>query len=90
MRKIIGAIFPKSFEKSYSRLPLSAKKAFKERRNLFLLDPQNPLLNNHALHENWAGHRSINITGDIRAVFYVEGFIAIFVAIGTHSQLYNE
>jgi len=49
------------------------------------------ILNNHALTGQWAGYRSINITGDYRAVYRLaEEDIAYFVALDTHSKLYKE
>jgi addiction module RelE/StbE family toxin len=89
MRRIIGFILHRNFEKSYSKQSPLIKKAFIERKNLLLIDQQHPLLNNHALHGKWIGYRSINITGDIRALFKVEGFFVIFLEIGRHSQLYE-
>lgn len=89
MKRIIGFILHRNFEKAYSKLDKEAKLAFIERRNLLMIDYQHPLLNNHALHGKWSGYRSINITGDIRAVFKIEGFFCIFIIIGTHNQLYR-
>lgn len=61
-----------------------------ERLILFVENPNHPLLNNHSLHGEYGGFRSINITGDIRAVYEDAGLdLAIFVAIGTHSELYS-
>lgn len=56
----------------------------------FLKDSHHPLLDNHSLNGEWLGHKSINVTGDIRAVFeeISEGCIE-FVAIGSHSELYS-
>ena len=62
-------IFHKSFEKDYRRLPNSAKQKVKERNMLFMSDPYNPILNNHALNGKYLGYRSINITGDIRIIY---------------------
>ena len=62
---------------------------FEERLKLFLEDSFHPLLNNHQLHGEWEGYRSINITGDLRAIFKVEEETAIFVAIDTHTNLYD-
>jgi len=45
-------------------------------------------LNNHSLSGEWRGYRSIDITGDIRAVYRIENEINLFVAIGSHNQLY--
>ena len=89
MSKIVGFILHKNFERSYAKFSIDIKVAFKERRNLLLIDSQHPLLNNHPLHGKWRDHRSINISGDIRAIYKMEGFIAIFVAIGSHSELYD-
>ena len=89
MAKIIGFILHKNFEKAYAKLSVEMKTAFKERRNLLLIDPQHPLLNNHPLHGKWRDYRSINISGDIRAIYIIEGFIAVFMEIGSHSELYQ-
>ncbi|MDQ2933234.1 MAG: hypothetical protein M3Q80_02540 [bacterium] len=89
MRRIVGIILSKNFEKSYAKLDTSVRKAFKERRNLLLMDPDHPLLNCHPLHGKWKGYWSINVTGDIRSIFKMEGFFAIFVEIGTHGNLYK-
>jgi mRNA-degrading endonuclease YafQ of YafQ-DinJ toxin-antitoxin module len=89
MKRIVGFIFHRNFEKSFVKLNKEIKVAFIERRNLMLIDFQHPLLNNHSLQGKWSGYRSINITGDIRAIFKTEGFFCIFITIGTHSQLYG-
>ena len=89
MRKIVGFIFHKNFEKSYTKQDKQVKNAFEERRNLLIIDPEHLLLNSHSLQGKWKGCRSINITGDIRAIYKTEGFFVIFIEIGTHSQLYG-
>lgn len=61
-----------------------------ERILLFLGNPFHPLLNNHALGGEYAGCRSINITGDCRAIYFVRNNnIYVFIAIGSHSELYE-
>jgi len=83
-------IYSKKFQKSYKKLPLKLQEQFKQRRNLFLEHPFDPLLNNHLLHEPYAGCRSINVTGDYRAVFYNERQdIVRFIIIGTHHELFG-
>ena len=89
MPKIIGFILVKSFEKAYTKQTKEVKDFFRERRNLLLIEPLHPILNNHPLHGKWKGYRSINITGDTRAIYKMEGFIAIFYTIDTHSNLYK-
>lgn len=54
-----------------------------------MIDSDHPLLNNHPLYGKWEGCWSINVTGDIRAIYKTEGFIAIFLEIGSHGQLYR-
>lgn len=62
----------------------------KERIIIFSADPFHPTLNNHALTGEWTGYRSINITGDYRAVYrLVEEDLAYFVDLDTHSNLYG-
>ncbi len=79
----------KNFEKGYKKLTPAGKKKFKERRDLFLQDEFNPILNNHALKGNYLGYRSINVTGDLRAIYKREENQAIFVAVNSHSNLYG-
>ncbi len=80
----------KNFEKHYKKLKESEKQAFKERRNIFLKEPFNPILNNHSLGGKYKGYRSINITGDLRVIFEIlSEEVAYFVAIDTHSNLYK-
>lgn len=79
----------KNFKKRYKKLTEFQKNKFKERRNLFLRDEFDPILNNHALRGKYTGYRSINITGDLRVLYKREGDIVIFVTIGKHSNLYG-
>jgi addiction module RelE/StbE family toxin len=80
--------FSKEFAKYIARHPLAAKAA-RERVKSFTDNIFAPLLNNHPLHGEFAGSRSINITGDIRAVYKkIEPDSVYFYKIGTHSELY--
>lgn len=79
----------KNFSKRYKKLSQSQKNKFKERRNLFLQDEFNPILNNHALSGKYKGYRSINVTGDMRVVFKREDDTVVFVKIDSHSNLYG-
>jgi addiction module RelE/StbE family toxin len=82
--------FHKNFAKKYAKLRVGEKARFKERQNLFLQDPFNPVLNNHALSGKYKGSRSINISGDLRAVYdVVSADTILFIDINTHSNLYN-
>lgn len=79
----------KSFDKQYARLSDADKHRFKQRIQLFRDNPYDKLLRNHGLKGRYLGYRSIDIKGDLRALYYVNGNIVfIFAFIGTHSQLY--
>lgn len=80
----------KNFEKGYKRLTSVQQKKFKERRNLFLQDEFDPILNSHSLKGKYLGYRSINITGDLRVIYKSVGENeVIFIAIDSHSNLYG-
>lgn len=80
----------KNFEKRFKKLRSSQKKKFKERRDLFLRDEYNLILNNHPLKGRYEGFRSINVTGDLRVIYKRESRnTVIFVAIDSHSNLYG-
>lgn len=79
----------KTFKKKYRKLQPNEKKKFKERGNLFLKNPFHPILNNHSLHGKYTGYNSINITGDLRAIFKLIGpNMVLFIDIDTHTNLY--
>jgi len=80
----------KNFEKQYKILPELVKNQFKRRRNLFLEDPFNSILNNDPLRGSYTGYRSFNVTGDIRVIYKdLKEDEYMLVAIGSHSQLYG-
>jgi len=82
--------FHKSFTKDYRGLDGKIKKAFRGRLELFFKNQYNVKLSNHPLRGRWHGYRSINITGDFRAVYKAQDDdTAIFIACGTHSKLYR-
>ena len=79
----------KGFDKQYSKLNGKTKAQFKQRLVLFRGNPFDVTLRNHALKGKYLGYRSIDITGDVRALYTVrENTIIIFGFIGTHGQLY--
>lgn len=86
--------FAKTFIKQHKKTPNKIQEAWEKRLELFLKDQFYPLLNNHQLAGEYKGHRSINITGDWRAIFIElldkEGNkVTLFKFIGTHNQLYK-
>jgi len=71
-------------------LKLSEQKKVQQRLRLFIEDPKNPILNNHELKGKYSGYRSINITGDLRALYQtIDKNATFFITIGTHGHLYE-
>ena len=82
--------FHHNFRGKYQKLRVREQKRFQERRDLFLADPYNPLLNNHPLRGRYEGYRSINIGGDLRAIYRrLDQDTILFVEIGPHHALYS-
>lgn len=81
--------FHRDFKKKYKKLKNFEQNKFKERKDLFFEEPFHPLLNNHSLSDKYKDCRSINIIGDIRAIYKIIGKTAIFIVIGSHPQLYS-
>ena len=82
--------YTKRFRKQYSKLNPKVRTQFKKRQRLWLNEPYNIQLHLHMLTGEYAGLYSINITGDIRALYEKIGdSYVIFGFIGTHSQLYG-
>lgn len=79
----------KAFDKQYSKLSAKTKTIYKNRITIFKSNPFDFRLSNHALKGKYLGYRSIDITGDVRALYTVKGnLVIIFGFIGTHSQPY--
>ena len=83
--------YSKRFQKDLKRVPVKVQKAFRNRFEVFLRDKFNPILNNHKLVGKYGGYRSINVTGDWRAIFreFEKGKIVYFDVLGTHGNLYK-
>lgn len=81
--------FEKSFYKGYEKLSKKRQEQFWNRLEIFKEDKNNPQLNNHKLNSPYNGFYSINISGDIRAIYeQISKNKFLFIKIGTHSQLY--
>jgi len=81
--------YSRSFKKDYKKLTLKLRRQCDERLILFQENTFNPLLNNHSTHYPYEGCQSINITGDIRALYEVIDVVAFFIRVGSHSELYK-
>ena len=82
--------FSKKFNKQLGKLTVSQQDKFWSRLELWQEDPANSLLRVHRLRGKLANYYSINITGDIRALYEViDDELYLYDLIGTHSQLYG-
>jgi mRNA-degrading endonuclease YafQ of YafQ-DinJ toxin-antitoxin module len=90
MNQPVKIEYTKRFTKQFSRLSPKVRAQFIARQRLWLSDPYNIQLHLHMLTGEYAGLYSINITGDIRAIYEkVDDSYIIYGFIGTHSQLYG-
>lgn len=80
--------FHKNFRKKLDKTPLKIQERFYQRLDLFLQDKFDRVLNNHSVDKAFPNCNSINVSGDYRAIFEDQGETAIFITIGTHSELY--
>ncbi len=81
--------YSKEFIKQAEKLSPKLQAQLFARVSIFRNNPLHPSLRNHALKGKYASYRSINITGDYRALYLQKEDEAIFDKIGTHSQLYG-
>lgn len=82
--------FHKDFVKDLRKLDPKLQKKFWQRLELWQEQPLHPLLNHHVLSGKLKGKHSINITGDVRAIYEEKGDnVVLYLLIGTHSQLYG-
>lgn len=80
--------FHKNFKKKFKKLPVKIQEQFYERLELFFQNKFDKTLSNHSVDKAFLNCNSINISGNYRAIFEYQGDLAIFITIGTHSELY--
>jgi addiction module RelE/StbE family toxin len=86
----MNVVFHRRFDKMAAKQAPKIKQKIVERITLFTNDPLDRQLRNHPLHSPYKGSYSIDITGDIRAIYeLVDDETALFTHVGTHSQLYR-
>lgn len=79
----------RKFNKMFKKCPQEIKNKFIEKLKIFKKNRFSPILNNHLLSGKLNGLRSINVSGSCRAIFEEKSENIVFVAIGTHSELYK-
>ncbi len=82
-------VFTKKFEKMLKKLPKKDKdRAVKALAN-FAGGTSDSVLRVHSLHGKYKGAYSIDITGDLRAIYKMKHGTYFFVKLGNHNQLYS-
>ena len=81
--------YKKRFLKKLKKSSPKLREQFQEHLDMFLEDKFNPILENHSVDKAYPGCRSINVTGNYRALFQEVGDVVIFVELGTHLELYR-
>ena len=82
--------YSKRFRKQFQKLRKGERDRFWERLAVFTTDQYAKQLSHHVLRGKYAGMHSINIGGDLRALFIEkDDEMVLFELIGTHSQLYR-
>jgi addiction module RelE/StbE family toxin len=83
--------YHKNFTKQFKKLRKKEQEHIINTLKLFEKNPFAKPLRNHLLKGQLANFRSISAGGDIRLHYYEKepnNFIVVFVAIGSHSELY--
>ncbi len=79
--------FIKNYRKRISSNPKLVSK-FQKQLDIFLINPQNPILRNHKLIGKLSSYNSFSLTGDIRVIYQIEEDAILLFDIGTHNQVY--
>lgn len=85
----MNVAYSKAFIKQAKKLDSSLRQKLFKSIETFTVNPTHPSLRNHQLKGKYKLYRSINITGDVRAINLQQENGAIFDAVGTHSELYG-
>lgn len=82
--------FQKSFTSQFKELSITQKRLVTDAIELFTEDPMHGSLRNHPLKDKWSNYRSITADDDLRLNYRViNKDTALFVAVGTHDELYR-
>lgn len=81
----------KIFEKHYKKRIAPYKKIklrFRERTEIFINDPNSPIIKDHRLKGDLKKYRAFWIGGDLRISYKKIGDEIEFMDVGTHNQVY--
>ena len=94
-----AADYAKSFVKDWERLSRSGRYDINRLKEAMLLllsndGPLGPEWRDHALKDEWEGHRECHIGGDFLLAYKLDDSgrtdLIVFVRAGTHAELFNE
>lgn len=86
---MLKADYHKNFKKDYKKLTKAVQGSFRDRFILFLRNPQDLTLKDHALKGLLNGKRAFSVTGDVRVIYrFIDKDTLILLRIGTHNQVY--
>lgn len=72
------------FKQQYRQLPPPLQQRFDNRLRLFVINPTHPRLRIHLLKGKYAGYWSMNVSGDVRAIYYNRGDTIVISSFGTN------
>ena len=84
--------YHKSFSKQFAKLQPKEQERALNSLKLFAEEPFAEQLRNHRLQGKLSQFRSISAGGDLRLHYYEkepDHIVVVFVAVGSHSQLYG-
>lgn len=81
--------YSKNFIKQSKKLEPALRVQLVRRILWFQANPLDPRLRNHRLPGPYKAYRSIDVSGDYRALYLCRDDEAIFDIVGSHSQLYG-
>jgi len=82
--------YHRQFLKQIHKLPQPIQRKLAQRLQLFTDNPTDRTLRVHELRGRYEGYLSIDVTGDVRAIYHpLDRDSVEFVRVGTHSQLYR-
>lgn len=87
MRVFVSHKFKKNLKKRFSNQSL-IEEMIDNSTILFIDNPRNSILKDHALKGKKSSFRAFSVTSDIRIIYQVVNDIAVFLDIGTHNQVY--
>jgi len=85
----MGIYYTKKFEKRLKKLSEKERIAFYERLEIFIVNKNEKTLNCHYLYGKYSIFQSINIKGDLRALFEEVDGDFYFHLVGNHNNLYK-